>query len=455
MPTLKSVSLLAAVVLTATLPAAYGQDRGAPLAPRAQGWLVDSLVDIKSPPPPADSKADLAELKAIIAKRSATDLERARWWDVGGPAYRWNELAVDAILDDFVTQPMASRHLALLHAAIDDAVALAAANKASFRRPRPRELDATLVTAVPTPKSASYPSDVAAAATAAAEVLSYLFPARAQAFAARAEEAIQARLLAGVEFPSDAAAGRDIGRKVAALAIARGKADGSDAKWTGSVPKGPGLWVGENPVAPMAPTWRPWVLARGDELRPVPPPAFDSEKTKADLAELKSFPRTPKTNHRAIYWEVFGGARVHALWNEMARVKLLEQGDAIDAPTSARTLAAMNVALIDTAIACWDAKFAYWHIRPPQLDPELKSLFPPPNHPSYPAAHACLSSAATTVLAAMFPADRERILAHGKEAAEARVWAGIHYRYDIDTGHALGVKVAEKVLARAFASAKP
>jgi acid phosphatase (class A) len=53
-------------------------------------------------------------------------------------------------------------------------------------------------------------------------------------------------------------------------------------------------------------------------------------------------------------------------------------------------------------------------------------------------------------LAALFPLDRDRLLAQGKEAAEARIWAGIHYRFDIDAGQDLGRKVAEKVLAQAF-----
>jgi hypothetical protein len=50
----------------------------------------------------------------------------------------------------------------------------------------------------------------------------------------------------------------------------------------------------------------------------------------------------------------------------------------------------------------------------------------------------------------VFPRDRDRLLALGKEAAEARVWAGIHYRTDIDAGQELGRKVAERTLERAF-----
>ena len=51
---------------------------------------------------------------------------------------------------------------------------------------------------------------------------------------------------------------------------------------------------------------------------------------------------------------------------------------------------------------------------------------------SYPAAHGCLSTAAATVLAGVFPSDRDKLLAHGKEAAEAQIWAGIHYRFDVE-----------------------
>jgi membrane-associated phospholipid phosphatase len=265
-----------------------------------------------------------------------------------------------------------------------------------------------------------------------------------------AEEAMASRMLAGLEYPADIAAGQAIGRQVAALAIARGKADGSDAKWTGTVPQGPGKWQGANPAAPMAGTWKTWTLSRPDEVRPPAPPAFDSAETRSALAELKQFQRTPKSNHRAVYWEVFGGARVHVLWNETARAKLMENAKDFDAPTASRTLAALNVALADAGVACWEAKYAYWHIRPSQLDPELKTVVPPPGHPSYPSAHSCLSTASSIVLSQLFPRDKDHLTAMGKEASEARLWAGIHYRYDLEAGQAIGRRVAEKVLARAF-----
>jgi hypothetical protein len=445
------VSLL--LFLTLASPEILSAARAAE-SPRGSApfWLVPSISELTVPPPAKNEH--LAELKALVAGRKSEDLARIAWWNVGGPVYRWNEIAIDELLDGFVTLPLAARHLALLHTAIDDAVTIAWHYKLAFKRARPSGHDLKLSAALPVPRGPSYPSDFAAAAAAAAQVLGYILPERATALAARADEAMRSQLLAGLEYPSDVRVGKEIGLKVAALAVERGKRDGSDRTWTGTVPTGVGKWQGANPIAPLAATWRPWVLARPDELRPAAPPAIDSEQVKRALAELREFPRSPKTIHRAVYWEVFGGARAHAHWNEVARTKLLEYGQRLDAPGSARALAALNIAFVDAAIACWDGKYAFWYIRPSQLDPELKPVFPPPNHPSYPAAHGCLSTAAAMVLANLFPGDRDRLLAQGKEAAESRIWAGIHYRFDLDAGQDLGRKVAEKVLARAGLAAR-
>jgi membrane-associated phospholipid phosphatase len=416
-------------------------------------WLTSGPEALRSPPPPADAMEEVRQLKDLASHRTAADLDLIAWWDVGGPVYRWNQIANDELLDHGVLTVMASRHLALVHAAMQDAVVVAWGSKIAYGRPRPSQLDPTLAVALPVPSSSSYPSEFAAATTAAAEVLAYVFPDRAQVLRGKAEQAIRSRQLAGLEFPSDAAAGREIGMRIATLAIERGKSDGSDRKWSGTVPEGPGKWKGTNPISPATATWKTWVLAAPDVLRPPAPPAWDSPQLKAELGELKAFVRTPKTNSIAMYWETFGGLRAFALWNEHARRMILEYGLAADPPAAARALAAVNIAFYDAAVACWDAKYAYWQIRPSQLDPEFKPLFPPPNHPSYPAAHGCLSTAAATTLARLFPRDAETFLALGKQAAEARMWAGIHYRSDIDAGQALGRAVSEQVMARALGSA--
>jgi hypothetical protein len=369
-----------------------------------------------------DARLSDALRDASPGKASSAEQDRIRWWKVGGPAYRWNEIAVDTLIDQFVTMPLAARHLALVQTAVDDAVRAALVDRAS-----------------PT----------AAASLAASTVLQYLFPARAATFTALADECIRLGVLSGSDSATSATRGAAIGRRVGDAAVARGKADGSDAKWAGAVPTESGRWTGSNPIAPAAGQWKTWMLASNDEFRPPAPPAVDSDRTKADLEELRKYQRTPMSNHRATYWEVYGGARVYAYWNDMARTKLLEYGEVYDAAAATRILAMLNVALNDAAIACWEAKYAYWYPRPGMLDKEFKTVFATPNHPSYPSAHACISAAAAGVLEAAFPRDRGMIGARANEASEARLWAGIHYRFDLDAGNELGRRVAQRVLSRA------
>lgn len=111
--------------------------------------------------------------------------------------------------------------------------------------------------------------------------------------------------------------------------------------------------------------------------------------------------------------------------------------------------ALMSIAHYDAILACWDAKYTYWAMRPFQLDPKLVTLFPAPNHPSYPAAHGCASSAIAGVEEALFPAEAQYIHDKADEAGWSRLWAGIHFRSDIEVGLKLGRTVAKAVIERA------
>lgn len=62
---------------------------------------------------------------------------------------------------------------------------------------------------------------------AAAEVLAYLFPDQADTLRALAEEAAISRLYGGIHYRFDSEAGLEGGRSVGALAVARGRTDGS------------------------------------------------------------------------------------------------------------------------------------------------------------------------------------------------------------------------------------
>ncbi len=283
-----------------------------------------------------------------------------------------------------------------------------------INRPRPSAVDPTLATLVSIPNSPSYPSEHAVAAGAAAAILGYIYPDDAQTFQAKAEEAAYSRVLAGVQYPSDVEAGLELGRQVALLVIERAEADGSAAKWDGVIPSEPGHWTGENPVEPLGGTWQPWVLASGDQLRPPAPFAYDSAEKSVELQEIQNFTRTWQTNQKALYNQTFDG--IYAGWYDTANLRIFEYRLDSNPPQAARIYALMSVTHYDAQIACWDAKYAYWAPRPFQLDPELVTLFPTPNHPSYPAAHGCASGAITSAMAYLFPAEAESIHVRADEA---------------------------------------
>jgi membrane-associated phospholipid phosphatase len=411
-------------------------------------WVLASGGDFRLPPPPgpAQTQDEIRGLSALTQSPDAATLARIRFWDAGPPSYRWVELALAQIGQKPLSNPKNTRTMALLNVAIYDATIAAWDSKYFHNRRRPSEIDPSIGTAVAVPASPSYPSEHAVVAAAAMEILSYVYPSDAQAFFDAAREASYTRVLAGVQYPSDVTAGFALGKVVADRVIERARADGTDAVWTGTVPTGLGLWNGTNPIEPLAGTWKPWVLGSGSQLRPGPPPAYDSPQEGSELAEIKNFPRTFVSNSRAFYWQTFDG--VLADWYSIAGRRVFEHHLEANQPRAARIYALLSVAHYDAIIACWDAKYTYWAIRPFQLDPSVVTLFATPNHPSYPAAHGAASGSISEALAYAFPEEADSARARGTEAGMSRIWAGIHFRSDVEVGLALGRAVAQQVIDR-------
>jgi len=412
----------------------------------SQTWLLASPSDLRLPPPPgdADTRAELAELASLAESRDGAALDRIRYWDAGSPSYRWTQRAVKYAQGHGVAGNRAFRMMALVNVAISDATVAAFDSKLAYSRPRP----ASSVAAISTPTSPAYPDEHAAAAGAASTVLAYLFPSDADLFASWAAEAANSRVEGGVAYPSDSSAGLTLGRQVGDLAVAWAQADGSDAKWTGSVPTEPGQWTGTNPVEPLAGTWKPWALESGREFRPAAPPAVDSEQLARELAEVKNYKRSNLTNLLASFWEFYGGRAAFEYWDDAAGKLIFEHRLQDDPVRAAQVYAQVHVASHDAAIACWDAKYTYWAARPAMLDPTITTQFVTPNHPSYPSAHSCISGAIGTVLTRQFPSEAAALQAILDQVGEARIMGGIHVRSDIDAGATLGKRVGEVVAAR-------
>ena len=265
--------LLAGVTITASAQTVSG-----PIEPRAgtwKTWVLKSGSELRlRPPPDAQATAsEMQELRALAGRRDAAALERIYYWDFSSPAYRWNEMLTDtAAPQNFgAGGGLGIRAFAMLNVAIHDALIAAWDSKYAHNRRRPGEADRKFASALPPPQSPSYPCEYSVAAGAGSAVLAHLFPTEAKGFAAAAEEAAQSRVMAGVVYPSDARAGLDLGKAVAARVIEYLKMDGK--KWEGTVPVGPGLWAGSNPGGVDDVGWKLFVLSSASQFRPGPPPA--------------------------------------------------------------------------------------------------------------------------------------------------------------------------------------
>lgn len=352
-------------------------------------------------------------------------------WALPTSTMRWNEYACELIARNQIGQVPAARTLAYMNLAINNAIVTA--------RQQGRAPDG-------------------AAAGAAAAVLAYIFP--------KDEPAITTRLSGetaslGADRPrTEFAAGVEIGRATAAEDIARAKSDRAGLTWTGPAPTGPDKWVSQTqpprpPLGPRLGEMRPFFLTSGAELRTAGPPPWDSAAFRAAVAEVRavSDKRTNEQLRIAQYWEQLSGAFTAGFWNDVARSAISSHGRT--EPEAARILALVHMTAIDAFIACHDTKYTYWVPRPTQVDPAIRLTIGVPNHPSYPSNHACVSGAIGLILDSQFPDQNGRYLAMARQAGESRIYAGIHYRFDLDDGLVIARKVSARALQVGLPSDRP
>ena len=320
-------------------------------------------------------------------------------------------------------------------------------------------------------------SPEAAAASAAATALAALHPLRAQEFQA----ALQADL-AELKAPSaDLDRGVRYGAAVAQRVLAARTHDGADAADNYRPRTQPGRYV---PTAAMvAATWPsmpPFVIERPEQFRPGPPVALASAEWAADYNEIKavgardSATRTAAQTETAKFWLMTGAPAYHPLARQIVAARHMNLTDAT------RFLALYAAALTDAYIAVFDAKYHYEFWRPltairngdiddnpaTDINPTWQPLDTTPLHPEYPCAHCIESGAAAAVIESVLgsaplpqltltsstmPGVTHRwsdLQAFTDEVANARIWAGFHYRSSTVVGTAMGRDLGRYVAAK-------
>jgi hypothetical protein len=248
-------------------------------------------------------------------------------------------------------------------------------------------------------------------------------------------------------------------------------------------PPGPGVYEPTAPATPVGtrvPRVLPLALQSASQFRPNGPPALSSGEYAQDFNEVKdlgrfdSSMRSAEQTALARFWTDSDIPQ----WNR--NLLRLANARGLTAIETARMLAMAHVAGGDAMIGCFDAKYHYLSWRPLHAihradtdgnsltapDPTWQPLSPTPNHPEYPSAHACHTTAIAEALESFFGPGRTsfsldslvtgetRYYDRFKDAAEevnnARVWAGFHFRYADEDGSKLGRKVARFVVTNFF-----
>lgn len=211
---------------------------------------------------------------------------------------------------------------------------------------------------------------------------------------------------------------------------------------------GPTYWKEEVPyLGQRIGTCKPWLLTSLKDVQVIPPPNFDSiiwtfgiDQILFDQARL-----TPSMRKIVLYWGGQEGPK-SGNWLAIANTYLQETRPAF--PEFLLIRATLAMAYTDALIAAFDAKYTYWVMRPHMRNSKVIQVIPCPKHPSYPSAHSVTSAASATILSYFFPNEKEKWRKMVFDAANSRIWGGLHYMYDNEAGLIQGEKVGRMVIGR-------
>lgn len=317
-------------------------------------------------------------------------------------------------------------------------------------------------------------SQDAAAATAAFQVMLAHFPSQK----AGLEDSYNITML-NIADTVARDKGKAIGEAAAKLALAAGGLDPALAPVHYRPRTSPGTWTATQlPVfQPYSLTFKPWILASADAVRPGPPPALTSDRWAKDFEEIKRLGARgskDRTQQQSLM------ARYRITPNMMPTLRLVADAPGRSLVKNARLFAMWSMVQDDVLMATGDAKLHYNFWRPITAirnaeedgnpatiaDPSWEPLIATPNHPEYPCAHCSGTAAMAAVLKSEVgaaPPGGVRVASRSipnsivqvvptldewvKEVSASRTYGGVHYRFSNEAGEELGRKVAEMALA--------
>jgi PAP2 superfamily len=334
-------------------------------------------------------------------------------------------------------------------------------------------------TAATLQQAARTASPEAAAVAAAHRVLRFYVPSKAAALDAARDSSL-AMILDGPAKQAGIALG--IGAAEAMIAL---RTDDGSTPPRNYLPQSaePGQWQ-LTPNCPAAggvllhlPDVIPFGIAAGSQFRAESPPRLVSRRYARDFSEVKrlgSADSTHRPQDRADVARFYAAVLGNNTWNPVATQLSVARGDSLTA--TARAYALLNVAINDALISVFDSKYHYTFWRPitairagdsdgnpeTRADPDFVPFIGTPCHPSYPSAHASAAGAAHAVLQRLYGEASHFITLSSaavpgvsltytrlgqitRDIDDARIYGGIHFRFDQEAGGRQGRRVGTYV----------
>ena len=372
---------------------------------------------------------------------------------------RWNNVLLALIRDGNVDPPVATRAMAILHTAIEDAVD-------DCKRLKNSNIlkcsDATKNIAI------SY---------AAHRVLLNLFPAAVDCLNSALKRALD-------NFASATSAQVARGKRngiIAADRILNERSNDGSSDFVDYVFSNDAFaYQSDSPSFsrfPGLPNWaqvQPFAIEDATQYRQGPAPGFGTPDFEAAYVEVRDYGKNVSTvrtfDQRRIAWfwaDNGGTATPPGHWNVILQCIIRQQG-ITDTYKIATLFKLLGVAVADAGIVAWDHKYHYNTLRPVtairyrEFNSDWFPLLGTPNHPEYVSGHSTFSGAASKVLALAFGTDNitfdtvsDGYVQHvrtfnsfssaAKEAGKSRIYGGIHFDYSNVAGYNAGTAVANAV----------
>jgi hypothetical protein len=285
------------------------------------------------------------------------------------------------------------------------------------------------------------------------------------------------------------------GDSIAKVILARARRDGyfqsrGKAKYLGS--SDPGKWRPTPPDYLDGVEWcwntmKPMVMDSASQFKPSKPPTFSMDEGSIFFKSVREVydinkNLTDEQMKIATYWDdnplvimhsghmMFGNKKITPGGHWMGICAIASRQSGADAVKTASAYALTSLALYDAFISCWDEKYRSSYIRPVTIINEtfdntwLPFLQTPP-FPEYTSGHSTITASAATVLTSLFGDNfafqdtsdlryigmQRHFNSFREAAAEAsisRVYGGIHYKFSVNTGAEMGLKLGNFIVGK-------